>query len=132
MKGTASLKIGVSHTATLGLSHTGTLGLSHTAKVVHKRPKKSEGASMNGCSLACVCQVLVDARLCVFLCSGPEGAFPYERPSISPFTMSMRSACGDFDSPGMRMMSPAMATIISEPELMTRSRMWTLKPVGHP
>ena len=31
MKGTASLKIGVSHTATPGLSHTGTLGLSHTA-----------------------------------------------------------------------------------------------------
>ena len=31
MKGTASLKIGVSHTATHGLSHTGTLGLSHTA-----------------------------------------------------------------------------------------------------
>ena len=30
MKGTASLKIGVSHTATPGLSHTGTLGLSHT------------------------------------------------------------------------------------------------------
>lgn len=36
-------------------------------------------------------------------------------PSISPFTMSIRLACGSAGSPGIRIISPAIATINSEP-----------------
>lgn len=57
----------------------------------------------------------------------------HDRPSISPSGVrSMRSACGLLGSPGMRMMSPAMRTSISAPQLMTMSRMFILKPVGTP
>lgn len=47
----------------------------------------------------------------------------YDKPSICPSTISMRSACGDFGKPGIRRIVPAMATIISAPRLMTILRM---------
>ena len=56
----------------------------------------------------------------------------YESPSISPSTMVMRSACGLLGRPGMRSMSPAMATIISLPQFRMTSRMRMVKPSGEP
>ena len=55
-----------------------------------------------------------------------------DSPSISPLTMVMRSAWGLLGSPGMRSMSPAMATIISLPQLSMTSRMRMVKPSGEP
>ena len=46
--------------------------------------------------------------------------------------MVIRSACGLFGSPGMRSMSPAMATIISLPQFRMMSRMRMVKPSGEP
>lgn len=60
-----------------------------------------------------------NGRKAAHTCSAPAR---YAKPSISPFTMSMTSLCGCLGSPGMRMMSPAMATIMPEPVLMTKSR----------
>ena len=40
-------------------------------------------------------------------------------PSICPSTISICLACGSLGSPGMRMISPAMATIISAPLFST-------------
>lgn len=49
-----------------------------------------------------------------------------------PLTTSIFSACGCFGNPGIRMMVPAIATIISAPALMTRSLMVILKFLGIP
>ena len=48
-------------------------------------------------------------------------------PSTSPLTMSIRFACGSLGSPGIRMISPMMTTIISAPLLMTMSRTFSSK-----
>ena len=48
--------------------------------------------------------------------------FVYDNPTISSSTMSMRFACGVFGNPGIRIISPAMTTIISAPLLTTISR----------
>ena len=46
--------------------------------------------------------------------------------------MVMRSACGLLGSPGIRSISPAMATIISLPQFRMMSRMRMVKPSGEP
>ena len=56
----------------------------------------------------------------------------YERPSILPFSIVMRSACGLLGNPGIRSMSPAIATIISLPQFRMTSRMRMVKPSGEP
>ena len=48
-------------------------------------------------------------------------------PSIFPSTISICIACGSLGSPGIRKISPAMATIISAPLLITISLMWNSK-----
>ena len=47
--------------------------------------------------------------------------------SISPSTISMCNACGSLGNPGIRRISPAMATIISAPLLITISLIWNSK-----
>ena len=49
-------------------------------------------------------------------------ALIYDSPTISPFTTSIRSACGLFGSPGIRIIGPAMTTIISAPIFTVMSR----------
>ena len=49
-----------------------------------------------------------------------------------PSTMSMCSACGTLGSPGIRSISPAMATSISAPLLITMSLMWNSKLLTAP
>ena len=48
------------------------------------------------------------------------------------FTMSIRFACGSFGSPGIRMISPMMTTIISAPLLMMISRTFSSKSLATP
>ena len=54
----------------------------------------------------------------------------YDKPSISPFTISMCNACGCFGKPGIRMISPEMTTNISAPALITMSCTWNSKSFG--
>lgn len=44
-------------------------------------------------------------------------------PSMFPLTISILFACGFFGNPGIRIMSPAIATIISAPRFITISLM---------
>ena len=55
-----------------------------------------------------------------------------DRPSISPLTISMCSACGSLGRPGIRMISPATMTSISAPALITMSRTAKLNPLATP
>ena len=59
---------------------------------------------------------------------GTTASTTYESPTISPSTTSMRSACGLFGKPGIRMIGPAMTTIISAPMLSVMSRTCNSKP----
>ncbi len=61
-----------------------------------------------------------------------SGNINQDNPSISPSTMVIRSACGLFGRPGIRSISPAMATIISLPQLRMMSRMRMVNPSGEP
>ena len=56
----------------------------------------------------------------------------HDSPSISPSTILMCSACGLLGNPGIRSISPAMATIISLPQLRMMSRMRMVNPSGDP
>lgn len=82
----------------------------------------------------CITIIISLSYYCIIIASykSHKASCIYDNPSISPFTIVMRSAWGDLLKPGIRMIVPAIATIISEPELMTRSRILMVKPVGQP
>ena len=109
-----------------------------------KIPRRRHGADVRRVGFAIFVRVRPSASRSVFPlkrslpCGGAaagrwgRGAEGQLRPVISPFTTSMWLACGSLGRPGMRIMSPAMATIISLPALMTTSRMRKSKPSAAP
>ena len=56
----------------------------------------------------------------------------YDKPSITPFTTWIFSACGFFGRPGIRIIVPAIATIIPAPALITKLRIVIGNPEGAP
>ena len=75
-----------------------------------------------------VCQLLLTHPVFyispVFFISSDD----YDNPTMFPSTISMLLAAGTFGRPGMRIISPAIATMNSAPRLMTISLMSKSKP----